>query len=336
MSNQRKIAIIGAGAWGTALALVSLRAGNAVSLWARDAETIAAINAGDGNQRYLPGIALDSGILATTDIIEALDGAATVLVATPAQTIREITGALAELVRPGTIIVSCAKGIDRETGELPCEIAGENLPGCPVAALSGPSFATDVARGLPTAVTIGAATIGLAQKLSAQLSSSSFRCYASDDLTGVELGGALKNVMALAVGVVRGLQLGASAEAALFARGFAELVRLATALGAQPQTLTGLSGLGDLVLTCSSPQSRNFAYGMAMAQGPLPAGLPLAEGVFTAGIAADIAREHDIDTPVIDAVTAVLEGRITGAQAVSMLMERPLKPETRPERHKAR
>ncbi len=328
MSKQGKVAIIGAGAWGTALALVALRAGNAVSLWARDAETIAGINAGRGNERYLPGIVLDKGIAATTDIMAALEGAATVLVATPAQTIGEITEALAELVRPGTVIVSCAKGIDRQTGELPCEIAGDNLPGCPVAVLSGPSFATDVARGLPTAVTIGAASIGLAEKLAARLSSASFRCYASDDLKGVELGGALKNVMALAVGVVRGLQLGASAEAALFARGFAELVRLATALGAQPQTLTGLSGLGDLVLTCSSTQSRNFAYGMAMAQGPLPKGLPLAEGVFTAGVAAQIAREYKIETPVIDAVTAILEGRITGAQAVTLLMERPLKPET--------
>jgi glycerol-3-phosphate dehydrogenase (NAD(P)+) len=329
MTAKRKVAIIGAGAWGTALALVALRSGKEVSLWARDGETISAINAGKGNMRYLPGIALDSGIAATTDIIGALDGAGTVLVATPAQTIREITEALSELVRPGTLIVSCAKGIDRESGELPCEIAGDNLPGCPVAALSGPSFATDVARGMPTAVTIGAATIGLAQRLCAQLSSASFRCYASSDLKGVELGGALKNVMALAVGVVRGLQLGASAEAALFARGFAELVRLATALGAKPQTLTGLSGLGDLVLTCSSPQSRNFAYGMAMAQGPVPQGLPLAEGVFTAAIAARIAREYTIETPVIDAVTGILQGRITGAQAVSMLMERPLKPESR-------
>jgi len=251
-----------------------------------------------------------------------------VLIATPAQTIGEITSALAELVRPGTVVVSCAKGIDRRTGELPCEIAGENLPGCPVAALSGPSFASDVARGLPTAVTIGAVQTGLAEQLAAQLSSASFRCYASDDLKGVELGGALKNVMALAVGVVRGLQLGASAEAALFARGFAELVRLATVLGARPQTLTGLSGLGDLVLTCSSPQSRNFAYGMAMAHGALPKGLPLAEGIFTASIAAEIAREHMIETPVIDAVTSILDGRITGAQAVSMLMERPLKPES--------
>jgi glycerol-3-phosphate dehydrogenase (NAD(P)+) len=329
MSTQRKFAVIGAGAWGTALALVALRAGNAVSLWARDDETIAALNAGKGNPRYLPGIALDKGIAATGDIMTALEGAGTVLIATPAQTIGEITSALAELVRPGTVVVSCAKGIDRRTGELPCEIAGENLPGCPVAALSGPSFATDVARGLPTAVTIGAAGMGLAEQLAAQLSSASFRCYASDDLKGVELGGALKNVMALAVGVVRGLQLGASAEAALFARGFAELVRLATVLGARPQTLTGLSGLGDLVLTCSSPQSRNFAYGMAMAQGPLPKGLPLAEGVFTAAIAAEIAREHAIETPVIDAVTEILDGRITGAQAVSMLMERPLKPESK-------
>lgn len=330
MTRKRgKVAVIGAGAWGTALALVALRAGNEVALWGRDEAVIAAVNTKRINPRYLPDIILDEGLFATADIFAALDKADIVLVATPAQSMREITEALGELVRPGTMIVCCAKGIDRETGLLPAEIAGDNLPGCPVAALSGPSFAADVAHGLPTAVTVAAADMATAEKLATRLSSPRFRCYASDDLKGVELGGALKNVMALAVGAARGLKLGASAEAALFARGFAELVRLATALGADPRTLTGLSGLGDLVLTCSGPQSRNFAYGVAMAGPAIPQGMPLAEGVFTASIAAQIARQHDIDVPVIDAVNAVLEGTIAAAQAVSMLMERPLKPEMR-------
>lgn len=325
--SRGKVAVIGAGAWGTALALVALRAGNRASLWGRDEAVIAAINDNRANPRYLPGITLDEGLAATADIFEALAEADIVLLSTPAQSTREITEALAELVRPGTNIVCCAKGIDRESGLLPAEIAGASLPGCPVAALSGPSFAADVARGLPTAVTVAAAELSNAEALAARLSSPRFRCYANGDLKGVELGGALKNVMALAVGAARGLGLGASAEAALFARGFAELVRLATALGADPRTLTGLSGLGDLVLTCSGPQSRNFAYGIALAGNVAREGLPLAEGVFTATVAAKIAREHGIDVPVIDAVHAVLEGRITASQAVSMLMERPLKPE---------
>jgi glycerol-3-phosphate dehydrogenase (NAD(P)+) len=330
MNGKRgKVAVIGAGAWGTALALVALRAGNSVSLWGRDESVVSGINASRVNARYLPDIVLDEGLFATTDIFEALANAQTLLLSTPAQSTREITEALGELLRPGTVVVCCAKGIDRESGLLPAAIAGDSLPGCPVAALSGPSFAADVARGLPTAVTVAAAELPLAEALAASLSSPRFRCYASDDLEGVELGGALKNVMALAVGAARGLKLGASAEAALFARGFAELVRLATALGADPRTLTGLSGLGDLVLTCSGPQSRNFAYGIALADPPIPSHMPLAEGVFTASIAARIAREHAIDVPVIDAVNAVLEGRIAASQAVSMLMERPLKPEMR-------
>lgn len=326
MSGER-IAVLGGGAWGTALALVALRAGNEPLLWARDPDTVTAINERRENPRYLPGIALDSGFAATGDIIEALDGAAIVVLATPAQTVRDMADGLEAILRAGTVVVCCAKGIDRETGLLPAAILGEALPGCPVAALSGPSFAHDVARGLPTAVTIGAHDPGLAQELCETFSSASFRCYASGDLAGVELGGALKNVIALAVGATRGLELGASAEAALTARGFAEMARIAAALGARPQTLMGLSGLGDLVLTCSGPQSRNFAHGMALARGGRDRPTKLAEGVYTASVAASIAREAGIDAPVTEALADVLDGTITAREAVARLMERPLKAE---------
>lgn len=326
MSGER-IAILGAGAWGAALGLAAIRAGNETVLWARDAETVEAVNSRRENPRYLPGIALDEGLVATGDVLEALHDAAILVVATPAQTVREIAEGLDGLARAGTVVVCAAKGIDRETGLLPAETIGEALPGCPVAALSGPSFAHDVARGLPTAVTIGAHDVGLAQDLCQTFSSPSFRCYASGDIKGVELGGALKNVVALAVGAARGLELGASAEAALVARGFAEMGRIAAALGANPQTLMGLSGLGDLVLTCSGPQSRNFAYGMALARGEAGAHMKLAEGVFTAGIAASIAEEAGIDAPVTHALADVLDGLITAREAVARLMERPLKAE---------
>jgi glycerol-3-phosphate dehydrogenase (NAD(P)+) len=226
------------------------------------------------------------------------------------------------------VIVSTAKGIDAGTGRLPGQLLAEALPGLDVAALSGPSFAIDVARGLPTAVTIAAGRIETAAELSRQLSAGTFRCYASDDLAGVELGGALKNVLALAVGAARGMKLGASAEAALIARGFAEMSRLAIALGARPQTLTGLSGLGDLVLTCSQAQSRNLSYGVALGAGENLEGRPLAEGVFTARIAAEIAASNGVAAPIIATVADVLDRSLTPREAVIRLLERPLKSET--------
>jgi len=322
-----KVAILGAGAWGTALALGAARAGNEAMMWGRDAALVASIAASRSNPRYLPGIALDPPVLAITDPAEALAGADIVLVATPAQSVGTIAGMIAGIVRPGTAVVGCAKGIDRATGRLPAEMLADALPGCPVGALSGPSFAADVANGLPTAVTVATRHIELSTWLARRLSGPGFRCYASDDLTGVELGGALKNVLALAVGAARGLRLGASAEAALVARGFAELMRLARALGARPETLMGLSGLGDLVLTCSGPQSRNFSYGMALGEGAPLEGLRLAEGVPTAAIALELARRHGVDSPIIAAVCDVLDRRITAQEAVGLLLDRPLKKE---------
>ncbi|MEC9343974.1 MAG: NAD(P)H-dependent glycerol-3-phosphate dehydrogenase [Pseudomonadota bacterium] len=324
---MQKAAVLGGGAWGTALAGVALRAGNTVSLWAREAQTVEEINRQHRNSRYLPGIDLGEGISATGDIRQALDGADIVLLAVPAQEVSEVAAGLGDLVRAGTAIVGCAKGIDRASGRLPGDLIANALPGCPVAALSGPSFAADVARGLPTAVTIACRHLEQSRWLARRLSGPTFRCYASDDLKGVELGGALKNVLALAVGAAHGLKLGASAEAALVARGFAELSRLAMALGGRAETLTGLSGLGDLVLTCSGPQSRNFAYGVALGEGAPLDGLKLAEGVFTAPVAARLAADKSIEAPIIEAVSHVIDRRITAGEAVTRLLERPLKSE---------
>ncbi|TIO08053.1 NAD(P)H-dependent glycerol-3-phosphate dehydrogenase [Mesorhizobium sp.] len=326
-TNGWRVAVLGGGAWGTALALAMLRAGHSVRLFARDQETVEAIGHGE-NQRYLPGIALDPGIDATSDIKMALADADCVLAVVPAQSLRAMLTAAKTHMPKGVPLVLCAKGIERETGALLSAIVEEILPKNPVAALSGPSFATDVARGLPTAVVVAARDAGLAADLAARFSAENLRCYSSDDLIGVEIGGALKNVFAIAAGAITGAGLGASAQAAMVTRGFVELRRVGAAFGAKPETLMGLSGLGDLLLTCSSAQSRNFAYGLALGQGKPLAGLPLAEGVPTAAIAARIVTERWIDAPIITAVAAILDGTITIRQAVSALMTRPLKTET--------
>ncbi|MBZ9989768.1 NAD(P)H-dependent glycerol-3-phosphate dehydrogenase [Mesorhizobium sp. BH1-1-5] len=322
-----RVAVLGGGAWGTALALAMLRAGHDVRLYARDAETVAAVARGE-NPRYLPGIQIAPGIAATSDMAAALDGADCVLAVTPAQSLRAVLANARNHVPQGAPLVLCAKGIERETGALLSAIVTESLPDNPVAALSGPSFASDVARGLPTAVVVAARDGDLAAELAARFSAENLRCYSSDDLIGVEIGGALKNVFAIAAGAVTGAGLGASAQAAMVTRGFVELRRIGAAFGARPETLMGLSGLGDLLLTCSSAQSRNFAYGLALGQGKPLAGLPLAEGVPTASIAARIAAERQIDAPIISAVAAILDGKVTIGQAVTALMTRPLKTET--------
>lgn len=326
MSAQ--IAVLGGGAWGTALAAAMLRGGNRSTLWARDAETVSAINERRENPRYLPGILLDPAPAATTDLDMALGGAGCVLAVTPAQTLRDLIGSLAGRIEPGVPLVLCAKGIERDTGRLLSEIAAELLTQNPVAILSGPSFASDVVRGLPTAVTVAAQDEDLAARLAALFSSRSFRCYSTDDVIGVEIGGALKNVLAIAAGAVAGAGLGASAQAAMVTRGFVELRRLGSAFGARPETLMGLSGLGDLILSCGSAQSRNFSYGVALARGEPLGDRPLAEGVATAGIAAELARERGIDAPIVDAVALLLKGELTIDMAVAALLSRPLKSET--------
>ncbi|WP_274627435.1 NAD(P)H-dependent glycerol-3-phosphate dehydrogenase [Arvimicrobium flavum] len=327
MSAPGKIAVLGGGAWGTALALTARRAGHPTTLWARDEATVEGLRSGGGNARYLPGIALDPAPEATSDLAEATEGAICVLMVTPAQTLRVVLEQAGGSIAPGVPLVLCAKGIERDTGALLSGIARELMPSNPVAALSGPSFATDVARGLPTAVVVAAEDEVLAARLAQLLSTPSFRCYSTDDLTGVEVGGALKNVFAIAAGAVMGAGLGASAQAAMVTRGFVELRRIAKSYGARPETLMGLSGLGDLMLTCASSQSRNFAYGVAIGRGETRSGLPLAEGVATAGIAARVARERGVDAPIIAAVDQLLDGAITVGEAVSALMTRPLRSE---------
>ena len=321
-----RIAVLGGGAWGTALALAMLRAGNAVNLWARDGDTAAAIAQGR-NPAYLTGITFETGIAATSDPAEALSGAGCVLVATPAQALRQVLGDVGPYLEPHSTLVLCAKGIERDTGKLLSEITAETCPRHDSATLSGPSFATDVARGLPTAVVIAAQDEPRSAELAARFSSGLFRCYSTDDQIGVEVGGALKNVFAIAAGAAIGAGLGASAQAALVTRGFVELRRIGAAFGARPETLMGLSGLGDLLLTCATAQSRNFAYGLALGAGEDLARRPLAEGVATAGVAARIASERDIDAPIIEAVSRILGGELTIGQAVESLMSRPLRAE---------
>ncbi|EKF18930.1 NAD(P)H-dependent glycerol-3-phosphate dehydrogenase [Nitratireductor pacificus] len=327
MNRPSTIAVLGAGAWGTALAGTMRAAGHATTVWARDAALTQAINDTHRNERYLPGIALDPALRATTEMNVALEGAGCVLAVTPTQTMRAVLAAAAPHLPQGVPVVLCAKGIERETGRLLSEIAAEILPKNPVAALSGPSFATDLARGLPTAVTVAANDAALAARLAESLSAPHLRCYSTDDMTGVEIGGALKNVLAIAAGATSGAGLGASAVAALITRGFVELRRIGGAFGARPETLMGLSGLGDLILTCGSEQSRNFAYGVALGRGDSLDGRPLAEGAHTAGIAARIVRERGLEAPIIESVTELLHGRLTVEKAMQALLARPLKSE---------
>jgi glycerol-3-phosphate dehydrogenase (NAD(P)+) len=320
------VGVLGGGAWGTALALTAARAGRKVRLWARDHATVAAIDEHHENRRYLPGVPLEH-IPATDNIAVALR-ADLILLAVPSQAVRDVARIAEPYLPGGTPVVISAKGLERGTGKRMSEVVAEVAPDLRPAVLSGPSFAADVARGLPTAVTIAAADESLALALCHSLGNISFRPYAETDVIGVEIGGAIKNVLAIAAGIVAGRKLGASALAALVARGFAELRRLGAALGARPETLMGLSGLGDLVLTCSGPQSRNFAYGLALGEGAgLSAAHPLVEGIETAGVARQLARRHRVDMPIVAAVADILAGKLTIDAAIEGLMSRPLKRE---------
>ena len=323
----RKIAVLGSGAWGSALACVAARAGHEVTLWGRSAETVAEISNARTNSKYLDGLKLEENIYATNNLEESVSKKSILILAVPTQSLSPFLDQIADKAGTATLITTC-KGIDRKTGKLPHEMVMEKLTRNPVSALSGPSFASDVVAGLPTAVTIASKDPELSTELANEISTDTFRCYASDDLRGVELGGALKNVLALAVGAARGMNLGASAEAALIARGFAEVSRLARDLGSRPETLTGLSGLGDLVLTCSSEQSRNFTFGMAMGKGESLDGLKLAEGAFTASIALQLAKTTGTEVPVTNAIVGVLNKKITAREAVHQLLTRPLKRES--------
>ncbi len=321
-----KTVVVGGGAWGTALACVAARAGQRAMLLGRDPAVVEALNAERRNPRYLPGIVLSDPIEATTDP-EELQDADIVILAIPAQSLRGALPALAPRIAPGARLVNTAKGIELGTGCALSRVIAEICPDHAQAILSGPSFATDVAQGKPTAVTLAAADEAAALDLCRALSSDSFRAYASGDMAGVETGGALKNVYAIAAGVVIGLGFGESAKAALITRAFVELRRLGAAMGGQPETYLGLSGFGDLMLSCSSPQSRNFGYGMALGQGKDLAGRPLAEGAATVHIASRIAEEHGISAPILQATRRLIAGDIAPGDAVTALLSRPVKEE---------
>lgn len=325
MDTFQSVAVIGAGAWGTALATVAARAGRNVTLWARNADHATRIAASRENPR-LPGVRLAPEIVVTSELALAAR-ADMLLVAAPAQHLRGTVNMLASHLTKPTPVVACAKGIEHGTHKFMTEVIAEAAPHARPAILSGPSFADDVARGLPTAVTLAAKDEVLASALVQALGSPTFRPYHSTDIRGVEIGGAAKNVLAIAVGIAVGRKLGASAQAALTTRGFAELSRLGRALGARSETLAGLSGLGDLILTCSSPQSRNFALGLALGRGEqAPAG-KLAEGEFTAPVLIELAASQNIEMPVSEAVASILSGRSTIDAAIDGLLTRPFKAE---------
>lgn len=327
MRDNPMISVVGGGAWGTALALTAARAGRRVMLYARDPAAVATVNQLHENRARLPGVRLDPSIVATGDPL-AIVATDVIILAVPAQQVRATLATFGPHLIAGTPIVIAAKGLERGTDKRLSEVVAEAAPLGEPAVLSGPSFAADVARNLPTAVTIAAADEGLALDLCHALSTPSFRPYAETDIVGVEIGGAVKNVLAIAAGIVAGRKLGASASAALVARGFAELRRLAEALGAKPETLMGLSGLGDLTLTCSGAQSRNFAFGHHLGTSGDPAAPhPLAEGIATAGVARDLARHHAILMPIVEAVAAVLDGDLAIDSAIEGLMTRPIKRE---------
>ncbi len=325
MRALNSVAVIGAGAWGTALAAVAVRAGRDVVLCARNASRAAEIAASRANPK-LPGVRLDASIGVTADIALAAR-ADIILIATPAQDLREAVIRLAPHLAKATPVIACAKGIERGTHKFMTEVIAETAPLALPAILSGPGFAEDVVRGLPTAVTLAAKDEQLAGTLVQALGSASFRPYHTTDVRGVEIGGAAKNVLAIAAGIVVGRKLGASAQAALTTRGFSELVRLGRACGARSETMAGLSGLGDLILSCSSPQSRNFALGIALGRGEARPRDRLAEGEFTAPVLIELAASQDVDMPVSNAVAAILRGAVTIDQAIESLLTRPFKAE---------
>jgi len=325
------ISIIGAGAWGTALALAARRAGNDVTLWAYEADIVAAINDAHENTLYLPGVTLDPAIRATADLAEAATADA-LLLAAPAQHMRTTIAPLAGHLPPATPLIVCAKGIEQETLALMSEAVAAIFPQNPVFILSGPTFAADVAAGLPTAVTLAGSDLAAAQVLADRLSSDRFRPYSGDDVIGAQIGGAIKNVLAIACGIAEGRGFGDNARAALVTRGLAELTRLCLAKGGRAETMMGLSGLGDLVLTCTSAQSRNYSLGLALGAGRTLAEIlgerhSVAEGVYTASAAVALAAKLGIEMPIATAVDAVLNKGADIDAVIEALLARPLRAE---------
>jgi glycerol-3-phosphate dehydrogenase (NAD(P)+) len=331
MSEIETVGVLGSGAWGTALAQVCARAGRKVVLWSHEPDVAEAINRDHKNPNFLPGVTLDPSVTATTDMA-ALKGFDLILAVPPAQHMRAVLAAFAPHSHPGQPITLCAKGVEQGSLKLMTAVLAETLPQVQASVLSGPSFAGEAARGLPVAVTLACGDQTCAERIARAVATPAFRPYFSTDLIGAEAGGAVKNVLAIGCGVVEGRGLGRSAHAALITRGFAEMTRLAVALGAQQETLAGLCGLGDLVLTCSSPQSRNMSVGLALGRGEslasaLAGKLSVAEGVASAPAVETLARRLGVETPICAAVADMLSGRASVDQAIDGLLSRPLKTE---------
>jgi len=323
---SEKIAVIGAGAFGTALAaVIALTERHAVTLVGRDPELIADLKAEHLHDAVLPGIALPE-TLAFTAEPDVIADADIVLFAMPSQAQADAARQYRPYLASNAIVVTCAKGIERATGNLLTDMLEREIPGHPVAVLSGPGFAADIAKGLPTAMAIAAADMAVAERLASAISGRTFRLYASSDRVGVQLGGALKNVLAIACGIVEGAGIGDSARAALIARGLAEMSRFVVAKGGQADTVRGLSGLGDLVLTATSHQSRNLRFGIALGRGETvdPAHGELVEGAFAAAVASRLALTLGVSMPITDAVSAIIEGKLGIAEAIDQLMTRPI------------
>lgn len=327
-----RVAVIGAGAFGTALACVVRRAGSEAILWARDPAIAESIGAGRGNPIYLPDIRLEDGIRATTEMKEALDGADAVLLAVPSQFLRGVSTRLRPHTRAAIPAVLCAKGIERGTGAMMTEVVAETLPDTPFAVLSGPTFAKEVARGLPTAITLAAADREMGERLVRMIGSTSFRPYYTDDVVGAEIGGAAKNVIAIACGIMVGRGLGDNARAATMTRGLAEIVRLGRAMGARGETLMGLSGVGDLSLTCNGTQSRNLTLGLALGEGRtldeiLGSRRSVTEGVATASSIVALAHAKGVDMPIARAVDRIVNGGAEIDATIAELLSRPFRSE---------
>jgi glycerol-3-phosphate dehydrogenase (NAD(P)+) len=328
---MKRAGVIGGGAWGTALAQVCARAGLDTVLWAREAEVVEGVNARHENSLFLPGVALEADIRATGDFADLAE-MDLVLAVAPAQHLRAALAAFAPHVRDGMPILLCAKGIEQGSLKLMTEVLAETIPGAAPAVLSGPSFAGEVARGLPTAVTLACPDEDCARDLAEAIATPTFRPYFATDMIGAEAGGAIKNVLAIACGIVEGRGLGRSAHAALITRGFAELTRMAVALGGEAETVAGLCGLGDLVLTCSSPQSRNMSVGLALGRGEtleqaLSGKLSVAEGVASAPAVRQLAARVGVEAPICEAVAAILAGEAGVDAAIAGLLSRPLREE---------
>ena len=332
MAPRATVAVLGAGSWGTALAALLSGNGVATRLWGRDAAALSSIAASHHNPRYLPDLALPAGLACVPDLAEALRGVDVVLVVVPSHAFREVLEEVAPLLPAGAGYAWATKGFEPGTGRFLHELVAERLPDTPTAVVTGPSFAREVAAGMPTAVTVHSSDDAFAHRVAEVLHTHTFRAYTGNDMLGAELGGAMKNVLAVATGVADGMQLGLNARAGLITRGMNEMLRLGAALGAQPQTLMGLAGLGDLVLTCTGDLSRNHRFGFALGRGvPLKQALAdigqVVEGAVTADEVMRLAERHGLDLPISQHVQAVLRGDMTPTDALHSLLARERKPE---------